>query len=100
MEFVASRLAAKGIVVSVQYRVGAPGWLALKELSAESPHGVSGNYAMLDLIKSLQWVHDNIAGFGGNPALVTIGGQSAGARNSTMLLRSPLAKGLFKRAVI
>jgi para-nitrobenzyl esterase len=101
MEFYASKLAAKGIiVVSVQYRLGALGWLALPELSAESPNKVSGNYAMLDLIKALQWVHGNIAGFGGDPANVTIGGQSAGARNSSMLLRSPLAKGLFHRAVI
>lgn len=101
MEFYASKLAAKGIiVVSVQYRLGALGWLALPELSAESPNKVSGNYAMLDLIKALQWVHGNIAGFGGDPDNVTIGGQSAGARNSSMLLRSPLAKGLFHRAVI
>ncbi|MET0747037.1 MAG: carboxylesterase family protein [Rhizobium sp.] len=101
MEFVASKLAAKGIVVvSVQYRVGAPGFLSLKELSSESLHGVSGNYAMLDLVQALHWVHDNISGFGGNPAMVTIGGQSAGAQNATMLLRSPLAKGLFKRAVL
>lgn len=101
MEFYASKLAAKGIiVVSVQYRLGALGWLALPKLSAESPNKVSGNYAMLDLIKALQWVHGNIAGFGGDPDNVTIGGQSAGARNSSMLLRSPLAKGLFHRAVI
>lgn len=101
MEFYASKLAAKGIiVVSVQYRLGALGWLALPELSAESPNKVSGNYAMLDLTKALQWVHGNIAGFGGDPDNVTIGGQSAGARNSSMLLRSPLAKGLFHRAVI
>jgi para-nitrobenzyl esterase len=70
------------------------------KLSAESPHKVSGNYAILDQIKALPWVHDYIAGFGGDPKNVTIGGQSAGARNSTMLLRSPLAKGLFHRAVI
>lgn len=101
MEFYASKLAAKGvIVVSVQYRLGALGFLALPELSAESPHKVSGNYAILDLIQALHWVHDNIAGFGGDPNNVTIGGQSAGARNSTMLIRSPLAKGLFHRAVI
>jgi para-nitrobenzyl esterase len=101
MEFYASKLAAKGIiVVAIQYRVGALGFLALPELSQESPQKVSGNYAMLDQIKALQWVHDNIAGFGGDPDNVTIGGQSAGARNSTMLLRSPLAKGLFHRAVI
>ncbi|MGK6316574.1 carboxylesterase/lipase family protein [Neorhizobium sp. DT-125] len=101
MEFYASKLAAKGIVVvSIQYRVGALGFLTLPELNAESPQKVSGNYAILDQIKALQWVQDNIAGFGGDPRNVTIGGQSAGARNSTMLLRSPLARGLFHRAVI
>ncbi len=101
MEFYASKLAAKGIVVvAIQYRTGVPGFLALPELSAESPNKVSGNYAMLDQITALKWVRDNIAGFGGDPKNVTIGGQSAGARNSTMLLRSPLAKGLFHRAVI
>lgn len=101
MEFYASKLAAKGIVVvAIQYRVGALGFLSLPELSAESQHKVSGNYAILDQIAALKWVRENIAGFGGDPKTVTIGGQSAGARNSTMLLRSPLAKGLFKRAVI
>jgi para-nitrobenzyl esterase len=101
MEFYASKLAAKGIVVvAIQYRTGAPGFLTLPELSAESPNKVSGNYAILDQIKALKWVRDNIGGFGGDPKNVTIGGQSAGARNSTMLLRSPLAKGLFHRAVI
>jgi para-nitrobenzyl esterase len=101
MEFVASKLAAKGIiVVAVQYRLGAPGYLALKELSAESPRGVSGNYGILDLVRALQWVHDNIAGFGGDPSSVTVGGQSAGAQNATMLLRTPLARGLFQRAVL
>jgi para-nitrobenzyl esterase len=101
MEFYASKLAAKGIVVvAIQYRTGAPGFLTLPELSAESPNKVSGNYAILDQIKALKWVRDNISGFGGDPKTVTIGGQSAGARNSTMLLRSPLAKGLFHRAVI
>ena len=101
IEFYASKLAAKGIiVVSLQYRTGALGYLSLPELSAESPNKVSGNYAVLDEIKALQWVRDNIAGFGGDPRNVTVGGQSAGARNTTMLLRSPLAKKLFHRAVI
>ena len=101
IEFVSSKLAAKGIVVvNVSYRVGPFGFLALPELSAESPNGVSGNYAILDLIQSLQWVQDNIAGFGGDPATVTIGGQSAGAGDTTALLRTPLADGLFKRAAI
>ena len=101
IEFVASKLAEKGIVVvTVSYRVGPFGFLAHPELSAESPDGVSGNYAILDLIQSLEWVRDNIAGFGGDPATVTIGGQSAGAMNSVALMRSPLAKGLFQRVVL
>lgn len=101
MEFVASKLAAKGIiVVTVSYRVGPFGFMAHPELSAESPQGVSGNYATLDLIQALQWVQDNIAGFGGDPTAVTIGGQSAGAMNSAALLSSPLAKGLFQRVVL
>ena len=101
MEFVASRLAAKGIiVVTVSYRVGPFGFMAHPELSAESPDGVSGNYATLDLIQALQWVQDNIAGFGGDPGTVTIGGQSAGSMNSTALLESPLAKSLFQRVVL
>ncbi|NTJ11610.1 carboxylesterase family protein [Rhizobium lusitanum] len=101
IEFYASKLAAKGIVVvSVQYRTGVLGFLALPELSAESPHKVSGNYATLDLIQALQWVRGNVSGFGGDPANVTIGGQSAGGLNVAMLLRTPLARGLFHRAVL
>jgi para-nitrobenzyl esterase len=101
MEFYASQLAAKGIlVVTVQYRVGLFGGLALKELSQENPNGVSGNYCVLDLIKALQWIHEYIAGFGGDPARITVGGQSAGAMNTTALLSSPLAEGLFQRAII
>jgi len=101
IEFNASRLARKGIVVvTVQYRLSLFGFLALDELSNESPHGVSGNYAVLDLVEALQWVQKNIAGFGGNPKAVTIAGQSAGAYNVTALLRTPLAKGLFNRAII
>lgn len=101
MEFYASKLAEKGIiVVTVQYRVSMFGFLALPELSEESEQGVSGNYAVLDLVKSLNWVNDYIAGFGGNPKEVTIAGQSAGAMNVTALLRTPLADGLFNRAII
>ena len=101
IEFWAPKLAEKGvIVVQVQYRVGPLGFLALDELSKESPKGASGNYALLDLVAALQWVKDNIKGFGGDPSRVTIGGQSAGGRNSVVLLKSPLAKGLFHRAVI
>jgi len=101
IEFWAPKLAAKGIiVVPVQYRVGGFGFLALDELSQENPQGVSGNQALLDLVAALEWVRDNIEGFGGDPSSVTIGGQSAGASNTVALLRSPLAEGLFQRAVI
>ena len=101
MEFYASKLAAKGIiVVTVQYRLSMFGFLTLKELSKESPNGVSGNYAVLDLVKALQWVNKYISGFGGDPEAVTIAGQSAGAFNVTALLRTPLAKGLFIGAII
>ncbi len=101
MEFNASELAAKGIVVvTAQYRVSMYGFLTLPGLSEETENGASGNYAVLDLIKALQWVQDYIAGFGGNPDQVTISGQSAGAMNCTALLRSPLAEGLFDGAII
>lgn len=101
MELYASQLAEKGIVVvTVQYRVGVFGFLALPELSAESEYGVSGNYALLDLIKSLEWVNKNIGSFGGNSNQVTLAGQSAGAHNVIALLRTPLAKGLFHRVII
>ena len=100
IEFWATKLAAKGIiVVPVQYRTGPLGFLSLPELSQETG-GASGNLAMQDLIKSLRWVRDNIAGFGGDPNNVTIGGQSAGSRNTAMLLRVPGARGLFHRAVM
>lgn len=100
MEFYATELAAKGIiVVTVQYRVSTFGFMVNSQL-AEENDGICGNYAMLDLIKALEWIHEYIAGFGGNPNEVTIAGQSAGAQNVTALLRSPLAKGLFNKAIV
>src|SRR5579871_237765 len=100
MEFWATKLAAKGIIiVPVQYRTGPMGFLSLPELSKENG-GSSGNMAIEDLVQALQWVRDNIAGFGGDPANVTVGGQSAGAHNTGVLLRAPAAKGLFHRAVM
>lgn len=100
MEFWATELAAQGvIVVPVQYRTGPMGFLSLPALSQENG-GSSGNMALQDLVASLRWVHDNIAGFGGDAQNVTIGGQSAGARNVGMLLRVPAARGLFHRAVM
>ena len=95
-----TQLAQKGvIVVSVNYRVGPLGFLAHPELTKESEHHSSGNYGLLDQIAALQWVHRNIAAFGGDPSQVTIFGQSAGALSVMHLMRSPLAKGLFARAI-
>ena len=93
-------MASKGVVfVNFNYRVGALGFLAHPELTAESGHKASGDYATLDQIAALKWVQANIEKFGGDPANVTILGQSAGAASVTYLQVSPLAKGLFHRAV-
>ena len=92
--------AEQGIVyVSLSYRTGALGFLALPELSAENERGISGNYSLLDMIEGLKWVRDNIAAFGGDPAKVTIMGESAGAIAVSMLCASPLAKGLFRGVI-
>ena len=94
------KLARKGVVlVSVAYRVGRLGFLAHPELSAESPNHVSGNYGLLDMIAGLRWVQKNITAFGGDPARVTIFGESAGGIAVSMLCASPLAKGLFHGAI-
>lgn len=87
------------IMVSVAYRLGALGFMAHPELSAESENGVSGNYGLLDQIAGLKWVQDNIEAFGGDPGKVTIFGESAGAISVSMLCASPLAKGLFTGAI-
>ncbi|NOT39728.1 MAG: carboxylesterase family protein [Alphaproteobacteria bacterium] len=94
------RLARRGIVVvTVAYRLGAFGFLAHPELSAETAQKSSGNYAFRDQIAALQWVQRNIGAFGGDPTRVTIAGQSAGAMSVNILMASPLAKGLFHRAI-
>ncbi len=94
------KLARKGVVlVSIAYRVGQLGFLAHPELSAESPHHVSGNYGLLDQIAGLQWIRKNISAFGGDPNKVTIFGESAGGISVSMLCASPLAKGLFRGAI-
>jgi para-nitrobenzyl esterase len=94
------KLATKGVVVvTFNYRVGPLGFLAYPALTAESPHHASGNYGLLDQIAALKWVHRNIARFGGDPSKVTIFGQSAGAGSVGILMASPVAKGLFQRAI-
>ncbi len=93
-------LAARGVVVvTFNYRLGALGFLAHPELTAESPHHASGNYALSDALATLQWVRRNIAAFGGDPRNVTIFGESAGAAISAALVGSPPARGLFRRAI-
>ncbi len=95
-----AELAKKGVVVvTANYRVGPLGFLAHPELTNESEHRSSGNYGLLDQIAALRWVQKNIAGFGGDPRQVTIIGQSAGAISVGALMRSPLAAGLFARAI-
>jgi para-nitrobenzyl esterase len=95
-----TNLARRGVVVvSLNYRLGALGFLAHPALSRESEHGVSGNYGLLDQIAALRWVRANIAAFGGNPENVTLFGTSAGASSEGFLLVSPLARGLFHRAI-
>jgi para-nitrobenzyl esterase len=93
-------LARKGVVlVTINYRLGPLGYLAHAESTAESPHHASGNYGVLDQIAALQWVQRNIAAFGGDPACVTIFGESAGSWSVSALVATPLAKGLFHRAI-
>jgi len=89
------------IVVAVQYRLGPFGWFRHAALrgAEDSTEDASGNYGTLDLIAALQWVHNNVSEFGGDPAEVTIFGESAGGRNVYTLLLSPLAGGLFQRAI-
>ncbi len=95
-----ANLAKRGVVlVTLAYRVGTLGFFAHPELSAESPHRVSGNYGLLDMIAGLQWIQRNISAFGGNPKRVTIFGESAGGIAVSMLCASPLAKGLFHGAI-
>ncbi len=95
-----TKLAEKGvIVVSLNYRVGAFGFLSSPELTAQSPHHASGNQALSDGVAALQWVKANIAAFGGDPNNVTIFGQSAGACITAALVGSPVAKGLFAKAI-
>ena len=93
-------LPAQGVVVvTINYRLGAFGYLAHPALSADDPNGVSGNYGALDQMAALKWVQENISAYGGDPENVTIFGESAGAWSVTEMMASPLAKGLFHKAI-
>src|SRR6185312_1959662 len=93
-------LAQRGIVtVTVNYRLDVFGLLALPALAAESPRHAAGNYSLLDMTAALRWVRANIAAFGGDPARVTIGGESAGSMAVSALMASPLSKDLMQRAI-
>ena len=89
-----------GVLVTFNYRLGMLGFLTHPALSAESPHGVSGNYGMLDQIAALKWVKANIAQFGGDPERITLMGQSAGAMSVQTLITSPLSRDLVAGAII
>ena len=94
-----ANMAKAGIVaVTMNYRLTTAGFLTHPELAREAGH--SGNYGLMDVIAALTWVRDNIAGFGGDPAKVTVMGQSAGAGAINALLRSPQAAGLFRAAIL
>jgi para-nitrobenzyl esterase len=94
-------LPRKGVVVvTVNSRLGPIGYMAHPALSAESGRGASGNYGTLDLIASLRWVKENITAFGGDPDNVLIFGESGGGTKTLSLLASPLAKGLFHKAIV
>jgi len=96
-----ARLAKKGaVVVTLNYRLGPFGFLAHPAFAAESPYHAAGNYGLLDQIAALRWVQRNIARFGGDPSRVTIFGESAGGMSVGSLIASPLAKGLFQRAIL
>ena len=86
------------IYVSIEYRLGALGFMSHPELSKEAG-GISGNYGILDQIEALRWIHNNISAFGGDPDKVTIAGESAGGISVSILCASPLTKGLFRAAI-
>jgi para-nitrobenzyl esterase len=98
--FDGTALAQKGVIlVAVNYRLGHLGFMAHPALTAESAHGSSGNYGILDKIAALEWVKNNITAFGGDPGNVTVFGQSAGSASVCTLMASPLAAGLMHKVI-
>ena len=97
---VESRITDRGVVlVAIQYRLGILGFLPHRAAAAEAG-GAAGNYGLMDQVAALRWVRDNIARFGGDPANVTIFGESAGSQDVSLLLASPQARGLFGKAIL
>ncbi len=95
-----ANLAQPGVLgVSMNYRLGIFGFFVHPELAKESGHNAAGNYGLMDQTAAMQWVHDNIAAFGGDPGNVTIFGESAGSFSVSAQMASPLAKGLFQKAI-
>lgn len=88
------------VVVTINYRLGLFGWFSHPSLSTGNPADDSGNYGTLDIVRGLKWVKNNIEGFGGNPGNVTLFGESAGAFDTLAMMASPLAEGLFHRAIV
>ena len=100
--FIGARLATAHnlVVVTTNYRLGIFGWFNHPALQLGAPADDSGNYGTLDLVRALEWTRDNIAAFGGDPSRVTVFGESAGAYNTLAMMASPLASGLFHRAIV
>jgi para-nitrobenzyl esterase len=95
-----THLAQQGVIlVSMNYRLGVFGFMVHPELTKESGRNSAGNYGLLDQLEALKWVHDNIGAFGGDPANVTIFGESAGSFSVSAQMASPLGKGLFQKAI-
>ena len=100
-EFDGEQFARNGVIlVTINYRVGALGFFAHPDLAAENPEGISGNYGIYDQIAALTWCRQNIASFGGDPDNITAAGQSAGCMSVQILISSPLAKGMIRRAIL
>ena len=100
-EFDGEQFVKNGVIfVSINYRVGALGFMAHPDLEKENEEGISGNYGIYDQVAALNWVYDNIAAFGGDPEQITIAGQSAGCMSVQVLISSALTKGKIKRAIL